>query len=187
MQFEKNLYSVPFRLVGHRLWLRATDTTVTIFSEHHLVATHVRAKSAATRRTVREHLPPNAQLFFAHDRDWCAQQAARIGPACTQLIDRLLSDRILERLRAAQGVLRLANRYGNARLEAACARAVAHDSPHYRTVRTILAGGFDLRGEPAHPDAHGIYLQQARFARPAHELFHDDAGSGDVFPPAAGN
>jgi hypothetical protein len=68
VQFEKSLYSVPFSLVGQRLWLRATDTTVTVFKDHHLVATHLRAHSAATRRTVREHLPPHAQLFFAHDR-----------------------------------------------------------------------------------------------------------------------
>jgi transposase len=186
IQFEKSLYSVPFRLVGQRLWLRATDTTVTIFNDHHLVATHLRAKSAATRRTVREHLPPNAQLFFAHDRDWCAEQARRIGPACTQLIDRLLSDRILERLRAAQGVLRLAIRYGNVRLEAACARAVAHDSPHYRTVRTILAGAFDLR--PAEPlaDTSATYVHQPRFVRAAQELFGSENGDSDLFPPAAG-
>jgi transposase len=48
VQFEKSLYSVPFRLVGSKLWLRATDTTVTIFSEHHLVAAHPRAQSIGT-------------------------------------------------------------------------------------------------------------------------------------------
>jgi hypothetical protein len=184
IQFEKSLYSVPFRLVGQRLWLRATDTTVTIFNDHHLIATHVRAKSIATRRTVREHLPPNAQLFFAHDREWCTEQARRIGPACTQLVERLLSDRILERLRAAQGLLRLASRYGNGRLEAACARAVAHDSPHYRTVRTILVGGFDLRPPEALADTPAIYIQP-RFVRAARDLFSDE-NAVDPFPPAAG-
>jgi hypothetical protein len=110
VQFEKSLYSVPFQLVGRKLWLRATDTTVTVFSEHHLVASHLRAKSIGTRRTVQEHLPPNAQLYFAPVRHWCAEQAQTIGPACTQFIEQLLSDRVVERLRAAQGVLHLANR-----------------------------------------------------------------------------
>lgn len=187
LQFEKSLYSVPFSLVGQRLWLRATDTTVTIFKDHHLVATHLRARSPATRRTVREHLPPHAQLFFAHDRAWCAQQAVRIGPACTQLIELLLGDRILERLRAAQGVLRLRSRYGESRLEAACARALAHDSQHYRTVRTILIGGHDLRIEPTYPDPRAIYLNGARFARAAHELFGTDAPAGDVVSPTPGS
>jgi transposase len=187
VQFEKSLYSVPFTLVGQRLWLRATDNTVTVFKDHHLIATHPRARTAATRRTVREHLPPQAQLFFAHDRSWCAQQARQIGPACTQLIDQLLGDRIRERLRAAQGVLRMSTRYGEARLEAACARALAHDSPHYRTVRTILIGGHDLRSDPIQSDPSQTYLQQARFARAAHELFGAEPATEDfVSHPVAG-
>jgi hypothetical protein len=86
------------------------------------------------------------------------------------LIERLLADRIVERLRAAQGVLRLAERYGNSRLEAACLRALAHDSIFYRTVKTILAGGFDQQplttAQPAPPYARG-----ARFVRDAEDLF----------------
>jgi hypothetical protein len=53
------------------------------------------------------------------------------------LVEQLLSDHILERLRGAQGVLALLKPYGAARPEAACARALAHGSPHFRTVKTI--------------------------------------------------
>jgi hypothetical protein len=55
--------------------------------------------------SVRAHLPPEAQAFFGRDRAWCATQAARVGPSCAALIEQLLSDHVLERLRAAQGVL----------------------------------------------------------------------------------
>jgi hypothetical protein len=85
------------------------------------------------------------------------------------LIARLLSDRIVERLRAAQNVLRLAKSYPAARLEAACTRALAHDSPFYRTVKTILAGGHDLAAPPvvtASTPPHS-----GRFARDAATLF----------------
>ena len=118
---------------------------------------------------MRDHLPPNAQAFFAHDRAWCASQAARIGPACLELIERLLADRIVERLRAAQNVLRLTKSYPAARLEAACARALAHDSPFYRTVKTILAGGHDLN-DPA-PVVTADAPHSGRFARDAASLF----------------
>ena len=50
---------------------------------------------------------------FAHDRAWLAEQAQRVGAACAQLIERLLSDRVLERLRAAQGVISLGKTYGH--------------------------------------------------------------------------
>lgn len=77
---------------------------------------HPRGRSRGQRLTVRDHLPPEAQAFFAHDRDWCVQQATKVGPACAQFIERLLADRIVERLRGAQSTLRLAERYCRRRL-----------------------------------------------------------------------
>ncbi|MBP6801556.1 MAG: IS21 family transposase [Zoogloea sp.] len=169
VQFDRAFYSVPHTLVGQRLWLKASDGMVTLYADFSAVAAHGRASRPGERRTVRDHLPPNAQAFFAHDRAWCASQAARIGPACVELIERLLADRIVERLRAAQNVLRLAKSYPAARLEAACARALAHESPFYRTVKTILAGGHDLN-DPA-PVVTADTTHSGRFARDAASLF----------------
>jgi hypothetical protein len=120
-------------------------------------------------------MPPQAKAFFERDRQWCVKQAREIGPQCEQLIERLLGDRIAERLRAAQGVLALGKRFGDARLEAACARALAHDSAHYRTVKTILSTGADMQpmSEPHTPAAY----ERSRFVRSAASLF----GSGDLF------
>jgi hypothetical protein len=87
------------------------------------------------------------------------------------LIARLLSDRIVERLRAAQGVLRLQKSYAPARLEAACARALAHESPYYRTVKGILSGGHDLRRDDWAATAPEATPHSGRFARNAASLF----------------
>lgn len=77
----------------------------------------------------RPSVRPDARAFLAHDRDfWCLTRAVAIGPACAELIERLLADRIVERLRAAQNVLRLATSYPAARVEAACARALVQRS-----------------------------------------------------------
>jgi hypothetical protein len=85
------------------------------------------------------------------------------------LIELLLADRVLERLRAAQAVIGLGKTHGAERLQAACARALAHDSPYYRTVKTILATGADRTplSVPATPAAYS----GARFARDAASLF----------------
>lgn len=118
-----------------------------------------------------DHLPPDARAFFAHDRAWCLEQAGRVGAACHELIERLLTDRIVERLRAAQGILRLQKSYSAVRLEAACARALAHESPFYRTVKAILAGGHDLRTDTwvaTHPEP---IPHSGKFARNAASLF----------------
>jgi hypothetical protein len=169
VQFDWCFYSVPFMLIGQELWLRATDGAVAIYQDYRQVALHPRGRKRGQRFTVRDHLPPDAQAYFAHDHDWCVEQATRIGPACGQFIALLLDDRIVERLRAAQSTLRLAERYGPARLEAACRRALAHDSIFYRTVKTILAGGHDQ--EPLTTAAVTPYARGARFVRDAETLF----------------
>ncbi|KZS01295.1 Uncharacterized protein APZ42_002093, partial [Daphnia magna] len=107
VQFERVLYSAPFTLVSKTLWLRATDAAVALFEDYRHVATHPRGLKPGQRITVREHLPPEAQAFFGRDRAWCTAQAEHIGPSCKLLIEQLLADHILERLRAAQGVLAL--------------------------------------------------------------------------------
>ena len=165
------LYSAPFALVGQTLWVRATDVAVSIFQDYRLVATHVRSHRQGDRRTVLDHLPPDAREFFARDRQWCLQQAHLIGTACVELIEQLLGDRIVERLRAAQGVLGLARTYGPERLEAACVRALAHASPAYRTVKSILVGGYDRQPHAHGIDRQSVYGRDARFARDARTLF----------------
>ena len=119
--------------------------------------------------TLADHLPPEARNFFERDRRWCDTQARCVGPHCAELVARLLGDRIAERLRAAQAVLAMSKRYGAARLEAACQRALAHDSAHYRTVKTILATGADQQPlvQPQTPAAYS----RARFTRSAADLF----------------
>jgi hypothetical protein len=72
---------------------------------------------------------------------WCRKKAAEVGPACGALIAGLLEDNALYRLRAAQGVLGLADKHQPGRLEAACAKAAAAGDPSYRTVKGILAAG----------------------------------------------
>jgi hypothetical protein len=48
-------------------------------------------------------------------------------------------------------VLRLGDRYGPGRLDAACQRALAAGDPSYRTVKGILAAGRDRLPLPAQP------------------------------------
>jgi transposase len=169
VQFDRAYYSAPFVLVGRTLWLRATDNVVALYEDWRHVASHLRARRPGQRVTVADHLPPEARAFFARDRRWCDARAAEVGPRCAELVGRLLADRIAERLRAAQALLGMAERYGAARLEAACTRALLHDSPHYRTVKTILATGADLQPQEL-PETPAAYAR-SRYTRTAAELF----------------
>ena len=143
VRFAEGRYSVPFVLSGQTLWLKATETVVQLFNDHHLVAAHPRLSKPGEHATVEDHLPPQAQAYLQQTPQWCLQQAQAVGGACHALIERLLADPVVVQRRAAQGIIRLAQRYGNARLDAACQRALWFDDPRYRTVKTILAKGLD--------------------------------------------
>jgi hypothetical protein len=167
VQFDVSLYSVPFRWIGQELWLKATPTMVQVFHDHVLVATHARLFRAGDRATVTDHLPPDALAYCLHDTPWCLQQAEQVGLACHALVQQLFADRVLDNLRAVQGILRLGKTYGPVRLEAACHRALAFANPRYRTVKTILAKGLDQLPltEPAFDALAASYTGQGRFYR----------------------
>ncbi|MCW3611347.1 IS21 family transposase, partial [Burkholderia cenocepacia] len=110
--------------VGKSLWLKATDTVIQLFHRHELVATHPRQR-AGGRHTVRDHQPPEAQAWLEHDPQWCLARAKEIGPSCHGVILALFNDKVLVNLRGAQGIIRLRQKVGDQRLEAACERALA--------------------------------------------------------------
>jgi hypothetical protein len=175
VRFELVAYSAPYRLVGKQLWLKATDTTVKLYHEHELIAIHPRRRAPGDRHTITEHLPPEAIAYRMRDPQWCLKQAHAIGVACHALVERLFVHRVLDHLRAAQGVIGLAKRFGPARLEAACARALAFDDVRYRSVKTILEKGLDqiASSSPAQGELLApVYTGQARFLRNTKKMFH---------------
>ena len=175
--FAGAYYSAPHRLIGQALWVRATVTLVQLFHQHALVATHLAARPGQ-RRTLLEHLPPDKVQFLLQTPRWCQEQAAAIGPTCALFMARLLGERPLDRLRGAQGVLRLAERYGAARLDAACARAHAVGEYRYTTVKTILAAGLDRQPELSFERAPAAAAARPRHARPWTDFFPDPGGEG---------
>ena len=167
VQFDKCLYSVPFKLIGQQLWLKLTAVTVRIYRDYELVAVHTRLFHAGSRTTLDDHLPPEAIAWKMRDPQWCLKQSQKVGTACHQLVQQLFADKVLENLRAVQGIIRLKDRYGGVRLEAACRRALDYNNPRYGTVKTILEKGLEQ-----HPSAQlafdslaDSYTGQGRFCR----------------------
>jgi hypothetical protein len=145
----KTLYSVPWRLIGEHVDARETWDTVQLFHKGQLVATHARTERRLQRDTA--HYPPEKIAFRMRTPMWCRSRAAGIGPSVTAVVADILAVDTLVRLRSAQGVLGLADKHGAARLDAACARAIAVGDPSYRTIKGILAVGAE--SDPPPPSA----------------------------------
>jgi len=142
--FEKAYYSAPCRLIGQSLWLRAGLREIRLFSEgFQLVATHPRARQPGQRFTQPDHLPAHLAHALTLTRHTCHAQAEAIGPATHHVISELLASRPVDRFRTALRVLRLADQFTPARLEATCALGLAHGETSFRTLKRILHEGLD--------------------------------------------
>jgi transposase len=168
--FDEAFYSAPHRLIGQRLWVRGADTSVQIFHEHLLVASHPHAIRRGQRITTADHLPPAKVAGWMATPASCVRRATEIGPATTELVGRLLGERPLDRLRTVLGILKLAHKFGPRRLEGACTRALRYDDVAYATIKRILERGLDQVTDPAAP-APPREAALPLFARPVTDFF----------------
>src|SRR5205085_10421501 len=85
----KALYSVPWRFIGQKVDARATATTVQIFTNGELLATH--RAIARGKQTDNSHYPPEKIAFRMRTPVWCRNRAEEIGPNCVEVIADLLA------------------------------------------------------------------------------------------------
>ena len=142
----KALYSVPWRHIGRAVDAREGERRVEVFVDGELVKTWTRVERG--KQTDWADFPPEKVAFFMRTPVWCRKRAAELGSSVAGVVEALFELNALHRLRSAQGVIRLAERYTPERLEAACARALAVGDPSYRTVKGILAAGTEGEGAP---------------------------------------
>jgi transposase len=166
--FEHAFYSAPHRLIGQTLWLRAAETSVVLYHAHAPIATHPRARRPGERCTHPDHLPPAKVVALMATPAWCLRQARELGPATTLVIERLLGERPLDRLRTALAIVRLAEKYPARRVEAACTRALAFDELRYHALKRILAEGLDALPLPGAAPPPELPTQ---FVRPWTDFF----------------
>jgi transposase len=151
--FDNAYYSIPCRYAkGTRLLVRGGAQFITIFTqEHQPITTHDRARQPGQRMTHPDHLPPDKVPGLLVSREGCRAAAEEIGPATSQTVAGLLDDRVIDRMRTAGRLLRLRERYGDERLEAACGRALQFGEPAYTTVKRILVKGLEEEPTTAAP------------------------------------
>lgn len=141
----KALYSVPWQHIGKTVDAREGVRTVEVYLEGTLIKTHVRIERG--RQTDHGDYPPEKIAFFMRTPAWCRRKAAELGPSVAELVGVLMEVNALYRLRGAQGVVHLADKFDAERLDAACRRAIVVGDPSYKTVKGILAAGTEHDGD----------------------------------------
>jgi hypothetical protein len=91
-----------------------------------------------------------------------------VGPCCRHVVERLLCDGPLDRLRSVQGILGLADKWPLARVEKACGRAIQFGDVSCKQIKAILTAGTDAL--PAQKTIQ-LPLGDFAYARKANDFF----------------
>jgi transposase len=146
VDFDHRLYSVPYVLVGEAIEIRATATTVEILRRNERVASHARSHGPKGTAVIADEHRPRAHREYGK---WPPERvigwAATVGPHVGELASVLMGRRTHPETgyRTCMGIIRLGDKYGKERVDAACARALKIGSLTSRSVGAILKNGLD--------------------------------------------
>jgi len=150
VELDGHYYSVPYALVKQQLDARLSERTVEVFQKGQRVASHVRSPLKGRHTTTPEHMPKAHREYAAWTPQRLVHWAEQSGPATAGVIGHILAHRPhpQQGFRSCLGILRLGERYGNDRLEAACRRALRLNACRYKSIASILERGLDRQPLP---------------------------------------
>jgi len=161
VELEGHYYSVPYIYIKKEIELRFTPKRVACWYQGKQIALHVRSDQKGAHTTLLEHMPKAHQKH----REWTPGRflnwASQIGECTTSLVKHLLENKPHpeQGYRSCLGLLQLAKKYGQERLEKACHRAWHLGTKTRRSVHSILMHSLEEQPLPefmAHPSDHGL-------------------------------
>lgn len=165
IRFAYALYSVPTRYIGQQVDVRKDSQLVRLYLKGELIKTHA-VMSPGKRSTDFEDYPKEKTPYAMRSCSYQIELARNLGQACHAFMKELLSgDFPWARLRQAQKLLRLAQRYGQDRLEQACQRALDFDLIDVTRLERMVLQAL-AHEEKSTPRQIPLPLS-ARFQRPA--------------------
>ena len=170
VEFERRLYSVPWRHVGQQVLIRATKSSVEIHADNTRIATHERL-TRGRRSTHERHLPEHRVDLRHRCEGYWLERADRIGDDVGRYVRAVFeSDDVLSKLRDAQAIVSLLEGYPPHRAARAAQRALYYGNFTYQGIRRILRNALNLRELPTVLVQDQSGIEQPRFARSVHEL-----------------
>ena len=166
-------YSIPYEYIGKKVNVRITGSVIEVFYNQNRIASHPRLYGRKGQySTVTEHMPKDHQEYLEWNGDRFRKWAERIGINTYKVINGLLLSKRVEQqsYKACMGLLKLAEKYSPAQLEAACQTALTYtETPSYKSISSMLAVSKDASGvtaeEPKATNSHGITRGAAYYRR----------------------
>jgi transposase len=175
VRFKNALYSLPTRYIGKQVEVKGTRSLVRIYYQNQLIKTHPKA-ALGKRCTDFNDYPKEKSAYALRDVAFYIRKAQSFGEKQGAFMTELLSGEVpWAYIRQAQQLLRLTDKYGATRVEAACGRALAFGLMNVSRVERIIKQSLEQSsapGMPASSTAKITSLVPARFARDANYFNH---------------
>jgi transposase len=139
IEYAKHYYSVPHQLVGQYVTLEATSQIIQIFHQGQPVSSHPISRKDYGLSTHMEHMPSHHQ----HQK-WSPERLIGWSKQIGVATENVIKQQILSKAHPAQatrrclGILSLARKHGDVRLEQACQDALLVNKPSLRFIRNLL-------------------------------------------------
>lgn len=168
IEVERHYYSVPYQLTHQQVDARFSATTVEVFFKGRRVASHRRSFKKGGFTTDPVHMPAAHRRHLEWTPSRIMNWAKQTGPATAELAHAILESRPHpeQGYRSCMGLIRLGDRYGSERMEAACQRALAARALSCRSVESILKTGLDR--QPLTPTPARVHRRHANLRGPAY-------------------
>jgi transposase len=172
---QNAFYSVPYRLAGQQVTVRADGTLVKIYHRGQVVRTHPQ-QPAGGRSSDAADFPPGTDVYARRDVDKLAKMAAARGEAIGIYAARILDTPLpWTRMRAVYALIGLARTYGNDPVEQACAAALELDVISAAKIKSIVEKGTGKQAAQAAARSRqagdaASKVTAARFARDPREF-----------------
>jgi hypothetical protein len=130
---DRHFYSVPHQNIGKQVSLVYDTQNVEIYLNQQRIASHWRDTRSNAYSTLAEHMPANHKHYTelrGWDEEYFLKRSTAIGENTVAAIREVLKQKVFKEqtYRSCIGIIRLADKYGKLRLEAACARALSFNS-----------------------------------------------------------
>lgn len=142
---DKHYYSVPFQYLGKKVRIVYSEHLVEIYHAHHQIAVHSRSPKKYGYTTNKEHM----SSYHKFVSDWNPQRfinwSVKIGDHCNEYIIKILDKKQHpeQSYKSCIGILKLADKVGNIRLNNACKRALDYQAYNYHIIVRILEKRWD--------------------------------------------
>ena len=160
LSVDKHYYSVPFEYIGKKVKLFYNQVDVETYYQYEKIASHKRDFRPFRYTTVSEHLASSHQYITEWTPELFMERAEKVGMDTRMYIEKVLDkpQHAEQAFRSCQGILNLAKKVGNDRLNKACARADYFGEWSYYTVKTILERKLDFNDQEKEDDIKTIPL-----------------------------